>query len=72
MDMDLDAMASRFDHLALRPVKRGVIVYVCPTCNNRVRNDADAMEPACTGPTWRDDHPLTSMRKVDTDLERIW
>ncbi len=71
-DLDLDAMASRFDHLVLRPVKRGVIEYVCPVCNHRMRADGDGMEPACTGPSWTDDHPLTPMRKVAVDMERIW
>jgi hypothetical protein len=67
---DLDYMASRFDHLVLRTVKRGVVVYVCPTCNHSVRTDGDGLEPACTGPSWRDEHPLTPMRKMGVDMER--
>ncbi len=67
---DLDYMASRFDHLVLKPVKRGVMEFQCPICNSRVRNDGDGMEPACTGPSWRDEHPLTPMRKVGIDMER--
>ena len=68
--MDLSPTASRFDHLVLGPVKRGVVVYVCPTCNHQVRTDGEGMGPACTGPTWRDEHPLTPMRKVGKDMER--
>ena len=67
---DLDYMASRFDHLVLGPVKRGVVVYVCPTCNHSVRTDGDGLEPACTGPNWRDEHPMTPMRKTQVDMER--
>ncbi len=69
--MDIDYMASRFDHLVLKPVKRGVILFVCPVCNHSVRADGDGLEPACTGPTWRDEHPLTPMRKTGVDMERL-
>jgi len=37
--------------------------YVCPVCGNRVTND-QRMEPACTGASWRDEHPITPMRLI--------
>lgn len=68
---EVDYMASRFDHLVLGPVKRGVVEFLCPVCKNRVRTDGDGMEPACTGPhPSLDEHPLTPMRKVGIDMER--
>lgn len=34
--------------------------FVCPICGRRERND-QRMEPACTGPSWRDEHALEPM-----------
>ena len=48
----------------LRPEKVGVPVFRCPVCGNTARNDATGLEPACTGPRWTDDHPLTVMVRV--------
>lgn len=68
---DIDYTASRFDHLVLGTLKRGVVLYRCPVCGSKVRNDADAMEPACTGPhPSLDEHPLAPMVKVGVDMER--
>ena len=69
---DSEAIALRFDRLVLDPVKRGVVVFVCPVCKNRTRTDGNGMEPACTGPhPSLDEHPLTPMRKVAVDMERL-
>jgi len=35
-------------------------VYRCPLCGRQERND-QRMEPVCTGPSWRDDHPMEIM-----------
>lgn len=35
-------------------------VYRCPLCGRQERND-QRLEPVCTGPTWRDDHPMEAM-----------
>ena len=69
--MDTDYMASRFDHLVLGNVKRGVVIYSCPVCGAKTRAEGAGMEPACTGPTWRDDHPMTPMVRVGIDRERL-
>jgi hypothetical protein len=64
---DMERLAHRFDTIALRPQKHGVPVFRCPVCANIVRNDATAMEPACTGPGAVDVHPLTIMVRVADD-----
>ncbi len=35
-------------------------LFRCPICGNTERND-QRMEPACTGPSWRNEHPLEPM-----------
>lgn len=37
--------------------------FRCPSCGNEVVND-QRMEPACTGPSWTNDHPMQVMRLV--------
>lgn len=37
-----------------------LFVFRCPMCGNEEVND-QRMEPACTGPSWTDDHPLEPM-----------
>jgi hypothetical protein len=64
---DMERLAHRFDTLALRPQKHGVPVFRCPVCANTVRNDATAIEPACTGPGSADTHPLTVMVRTADD-----
>jgi len=62
--VDLERLAHRFDGIALAPQKQGIPTFRCPVCNNKVQNDATAMEPACTGPGSVDVHPLTVMVRV--------
>jgi hypothetical protein len=64
-DLDpLERMAQRFDHLVLRPEKRGVPTFRCPLCRSVARNDA-GMEPMCTGPhPSLDEHEPTVMVRV--------
>jgi hypothetical protein len=51
----------RFDHLVLRPNKKGVW-FRCPICANRVKHDGEGLEPCCTGPhPSLDEHPLEAM-----------
>ena len=38
-------------------------VFRCPLCGNQARND-QRMEPMCTGPSWRDEHPPEIMIQV--------
>lgn len=38
--------------------------FVCPVCGKKVRSD-QRMEPACTGPSWTNDHPLEVMELVE-------
>jgi hypothetical protein len=69
--MDVEEYGKRFDHLVLRPRKRGVVVFECPVCRYRMRSDGEGLEPACTGPhPSLDEHPLTPMRRLDVDMER--
>jgi len=35
-------------------------VFRCPLCGRQERND-QRLEPVCTGPTWRNDHPMEPM-----------
>ncbi len=35
-------------------------VFRCPLCGRQEKND-QRLEPVCTGPTWRDDHPMEAM-----------
>lgn len=51
--------------------KQGVFVYRCPVCNNTARFD-DKYGPACTGPTWRDDHPMEAMELVGEDAPKLF
>lgn len=53
--------------LTLQPVKRGVLEYECPTCGSRSRQDIAGLEPCCTGPGVRDEHPMEIMVLVDRD-----
>jgi hypothetical protein len=46
--------------VGLQPYKKAVFTFVCPMCGKVVRNDQE-MPPACTGPSWTDDHPLEPM-----------
>jgi hypothetical protein len=63
--MSADDLMARFDRLVLAPVKRGVVEFRCPVCNNLARTDGDGLEPACTGPhPSLDEHPLTPMVKA--------
>jgi hypothetical protein len=39
--------------------------FVCPVCGRRERNNQE-MSPACTGPSWTDDHPMEPMMRVET------
>lgn len=39
--------------------------FRCPVCGNTVTND-QRMEPACTGPSWTDDHPMEVMVLLST------
>ncbi len=59
----MERLAIKFDHLVLRPQKKGVVVFTCPICGNHARTDQAGLEPACTGPTWRDEHPMEPMVK---------
>jgi hypothetical protein len=47
----------------LAPVKRGMFRFRCPTCG-KVETSDQELEPACTGPSWRDDHPLEPMMRL--------
>lgn len=49
--------------VGLQPHKKVIFTFVCPICGNVARND-QAMEPACTGPSWTDDHPLEPMELI--------
>lgn len=40
--------------------KRAVFTFRCPICGHTEKNDQD-MPPACTGPSWLDEHPLEPM-----------
>jgi hypothetical protein len=68
--VDLERMAHRFDEIALAPQTSGVPVFRCPVCGRNERSDATAMEPACTGPSWTDDHELTVMVRIADDQPR--
>jgi hypothetical protein len=37
--------------------------FVCPLCGRKERND-QRLEPACTGPSWRDEHAMEIMIEV--------
>ncbi len=52
-----------FDHLVLDP-RKTVVVYRCPVCKATTRTDTAGLEPVCTGPSWRDEHPHEPMVKV--------
>jgi hypothetical protein len=52
------------DTIVLQPSET-VVVYRCPVCRNIARSDLAGMAPVCTGPTWRDDHEMTVMEKID-------
>ncbi len=54
-----------FETLTLQPVQDGVLEYECVVCGNRARSDLAGLEPCCTGPTWRNDHPMEIMRLVN-------
>ena len=57
-------------YLALGSVRMGVYEtgnryrFVCPICGRKETND-QMMSPACTGPSWTDDHPMEPMIRVD-------
>jgi hypothetical protein len=38
-------------------------VFRCPLCGRQERND-QRMEPMCTGPSWKDDHPPEIMQLI--------
>ena len=40
--------------------KRAIFTFRCPVCGRTERNDVE-MAPACTGPSWLDEHPLEPM-----------
>lgn len=63
-------MAHRFDEIALRPQAKRIPVFRCPVCGRNERNDATGIEPACTGPSWTDDHPITPMVRVGDEEQR--
>ena len=44
-------------------------LFVCPICGRQERND-QRLEPACTGPSWRDEHELEPMVLVDENPVR--
>lgn len=54
----------RFDHLVLNPQKVGVVVFRCPVCGSTARTDGAGLEPVCTGPGWRDEHPHEPMVRI--------
>lgn len=39
-------------------------VFRCPICKKTERSD-QRMGPACTGPGWMDEHPLTPMDRIE-------
>lgn len=49
--------------------KKGVYVYRCVMCGRTERYD-DKYGPACTGPSWTDEHPMEPMALVGTDKPR--
>lgn len=51
--------------LTLRVLKENVLTYQCPTCGNQERSDIAGLEPCCTGPTWRDEHPMEVMELTE-------
>jgi hypothetical protein len=38
-------------------------VFRCPLCGRQERND-QRLEPMCSGPTWRNEHPPEIMQQV--------
>lgn len=47
-------------HVGTAHLKKTVFIYRCPLCGKTERSDSE-MSPACTGPSWTDDHPLEPM-----------
>jgi len=44
-------------------LKKVVFSFRCPVCGQTARSDNE-MPPACTGPSWTDEHPLEPMEKI--------
>lgn len=44
--------------------KKAVFAFRCEMCGRVERNDQE-MTPACTGPSWTDDHPLEPMTAIE-------
>ena len=49
--------------VGLEPHRRAIFHFICPICGNTAKND-QGMSPACTGPSWLDEHALEPMIEV--------
>lgn len=66
--VDLGALApkERYDmtaevHIGLAHLRKTIFRYRCPECGHEVDNDQE-MSPACTGPSWLDEHLIRPMQ----------
>lgn len=50
-------------HVGTAHYKKAIFQFRCPICNRHERSDTE-MPPACTGPTWKDEHPLEPMEPI--------
>lgn len=68
--IDLSSLHHEERHDLLAEVRSGIASYKkavfrfrCSLCGNTATNDAE-MSPACTGPSWRDEHPMEPMELI--------
>jgi hypothetical protein len=47
-------------HVGTANLKKAIFTFRCELCGRVERSDQE-MPPACTGPSWTDDHPLEPM-----------
>lgn len=62
-----DVDPNDLEAVTLRVVKKDVLEYECPLCGNRTRSDIAGLEPCCTGPGIRDEHPMEVMRLLSPE-----
>jgi hypothetical protein len=49
--------------VGIQPYKRAIFRFRCQFCGRVEENDCE-MPPACTGPSWTDEHPLEPMELI--------
>jgi hypothetical protein len=59
---ELDPLLAHI-HVGTQPLKKTVFSFRCELCGRVERSDNE-MPPACTGPSWLDEHPLEPMTLI--------